>query len=159
MIVVVRQRRVDLGQAQVGMGLSDLIGGHAHVLVLLGDLADLDVGPGNHRTRPSVVNVGSSPFRSETHNRRLPRPSGLDKPAAADPTFTEASGAVTVTFTAEVVAGTRDLVPDRHQVGTKCVPSSSARACRRSALAGGADGPLGANRPDQAGTKSGPSWA
>lgn len=37
----------------------------------------------------------------------------------ADPTFTEASGAVTVTFKAEVVVGTQDLVPDRHQVGTK----------------------------------------
>ena len=37
----------------------------------------------------------------------------------AEPTFTEASGAVTVTFKAEVVAGTRDLVPGGHQVGTK----------------------------------------
>jgi len=36
-----------------------------------------------------------------------------------DPTFTEASGAVTVTFKAEVVVGARDLVPDGHQVGTK----------------------------------------
>jgi len=37
----------------------------------------------------------------------------------ADPTFTEASGAVTVTFKAEVVAGARDLVPGGHQAGTK----------------------------------------
>jgi len=37
----------------------------------------------------------------------------------ADPTFTEASGAVTVSFKAEVVAGARDLVPGGHQVGTK----------------------------------------
>ncbi len=37
----------------------------------------------------------------------------------AKPTFTEASGAVTVTFKAEVVAGAQDLVPDGHQVGTK----------------------------------------
>ncbi|NOY90985.1 MAG: hypothetical protein GXP55_07200 [Deltaproteobacteria bacterium] len=37
----------------------------------------------------------------------------------AEATFKEASGAVTVTFKAEVVAGTRDLVPGRHQVGTK----------------------------------------
>lgn len=37
----------------------------------------------------------------------------------ADPTFTEASGAVTVTFKAEVVAGAGDLVPGGHQVGTK----------------------------------------
>ena len=37
----------------------------------------------------------------------------------ADPTFTEASGAVTVSFKAEVVAGARDLVPDGHQAGTK----------------------------------------
>lgn len=36
----------------------------------------------------------------------------------AEPTFTEASGAVTVTFKAEVVVA-RDLVSDRHQVGTK----------------------------------------
>jgi len=37
----------------------------------------------------------------------------------AEPTFTEASGAVTVTFKAEVVTGARDLVPGGHQVGTK----------------------------------------
>jgi ATP-dependent DNA helicase RecG len=37
----------------------------------------------------------------------------------AEPTFTEASGAVTVTFKAEVVGGARGLVPGRHQVGTK----------------------------------------
>jgi len=37
----------------------------------------------------------------------------------AEPTFTEGSGAVTVTFKAEVVAGTGDLVPGGHQVGTK----------------------------------------
>ena len=37
----------------------------------------------------------------------------------ADPTFTEASGAVTVTFKAEVVAGARDLGLGGHQVGTK----------------------------------------
>ncbi|MBY0279030.1 putative DNA binding domain-containing protein [Candidatus Binatia bacterium] len=37
----------------------------------------------------------------------------------ADPTFIEASGAVTVTFKADVVAGAGDLVPKRHQVGTK----------------------------------------
>lgn len=44
----------------------------------------------------------------------------------AEPTFTEASGAVTVTFQAEVVSGARDLVPGRHQAGTQYVPSSSA---------------------------------
>jgi ATP-dependent DNA helicase RecG len=37
----------------------------------------------------------------------------------AEPTFAEASGAVTVTFKAEVVVGPRDLVPGGHQVGTK----------------------------------------
>ena len=37
----------------------------------------------------------------------------------AEPSFTEASGAVTVTFKAEVVVEARDLVPDGHQVGTK----------------------------------------
>jgi len=37
----------------------------------------------------------------------------------ADPTFTEASGAVTVTFKAQVVEGTGDSVPSGHQVGTK----------------------------------------
>ncbi|MGE0384045.1 MAG: ATP-binding protein [Gammaproteobacteria bacterium] len=37
----------------------------------------------------------------------------------ADPTFTEASGAVTVTFRAEVLAGARDMGPGGHQVGTK----------------------------------------
>jgi ATP-dependent DNA helicase RecG len=37
----------------------------------------------------------------------------------AEPTFIEASGAVTVTFKAEVVGGARDLVPGGHQVGTK----------------------------------------
>src|SRR5690606_7550164 len=37
----------------------------------------------------------------------------------AEPTFTEGSGAVTVTFEAEVVAGAGDLVPGGHQVGTK----------------------------------------
>ncbi|MBI2382494.1 MAG: putative DNA binding domain-containing protein [Gammaproteobacteria bacterium] len=37
----------------------------------------------------------------------------------ADPTFAQLSGAVTVTFRAEVVAGARDLVPRGHQVGTK----------------------------------------
>lgn len=36
----------------------------------------------------------------------------------ADPTFTEASGAVTVTFRAQVVTGARGLVPGGHQVGT-----------------------------------------
>ncbi len=37
----------------------------------------------------------------------------------AEPTFIEGSGAVTVTFKAEVVAGGGDLVPGGHQVGTK----------------------------------------
>lgn len=37
----------------------------------------------------------------------------------ADPAFTEGSGAVTVTFKAEVVAGAKNLVPAGHQVGTK----------------------------------------
>lgn len=37
----------------------------------------------------------------------------------AEPTFTEGSGAVTVTFKAEVVAGTGNLVPGGHQAGTK----------------------------------------
>ncbi|MBK6849139.1 MAG: hypothetical protein IPG96_16945 [Proteobacteria bacterium] len=37
----------------------------------------------------------------------------------ADPSFTEVSGGVTVTFRAEILAGSGDLVPDRHQVGTK----------------------------------------
>jgi ATP-dependent DNA helicase RecG len=37
----------------------------------------------------------------------------------AEPTFTEGSGAVTVTFKAAVVAGAGDLVPGGHQVGTK----------------------------------------
>lgn len=36
-----------------------------------------------------------------------------------EPTFTEASGAVTVTFKAEIVAGAGDLVLGGHQVGTK----------------------------------------
>lgn len=36
-----------------------------------------------------------------------------------DPTFVEEAGAVTVTFRAEVVAGPENLVPVRHQVGTK----------------------------------------
>ncbi|MGH7269524.1 MAG: ATP-binding protein [Polyangiaceae bacterium] len=42
----------------------------------------------------------------------------------AEPTFTEMSGAVTVTFKAEVVAGTSDLVPGRDQVGTKSALST-----------------------------------
>jgi hypothetical protein len=37
----------------------------------------------------------------------------------AEPTFTEGSGAVTMTFKAEIVAGAGDLVPGGHQVGTK----------------------------------------
>lgn len=37
----------------------------------------------------------------------------------AEPTFTEGSGAVTVTFHAEIVPGAADLVPDGDQVGTK----------------------------------------
>ncbi|MCC7168810.1 MAG: hypothetical protein IT459_00040 [Planctomycetes bacterium] len=37
----------------------------------------------------------------------------------AEPTFTEGSGAVTVTFKAEIVAAVTNLVPGRHQVGTK----------------------------------------
>jgi ATP-dependent DNA helicase RecG len=37
----------------------------------------------------------------------------------AEPTFTEDGGAVTVRFAADVVAKSSDLVPDRHQVGTK----------------------------------------
>jgi ATP-dependent DNA helicase RecG len=41
-----------------------------------------------------------------------------------DPEFVDGAGAVTVTFRAEVVAGTRDLVPDRHQVGTKSALSA-----------------------------------
>jgi len=36
-----------------------------------------------------------------------------------DPLFVDEAGAVTVTFLAEVVAGTRDLVPVGHQAGTK----------------------------------------
>jgi hypothetical protein len=44
----------------------------------------------------------------------------------AEPTFKEVSGAVTVTFKAEIVASAGDLGPGGHQVGTKCVPSSSA---------------------------------
>jgi predicted HTH transcriptional regulator len=44
----------------------------------------------------------------------------------AEPMFTEASGAVTVTFKAEVVAAAMELVPGRDQVGTKSGPSSSA---------------------------------
>ena len=36
-----------------------------------------------------------------------------------DPLFVDEAGAVTVTFFAEVVAGTRDLVPVGHQAGTK----------------------------------------
>lgn len=67
----------------------------------------------------------------------------------AEPTFTEGSGAVTVTFKAEVVAGARDLVPGEHQVGTKSVPSSSAGTCRRSARSCRAHGPLGPHRPHQ----------
>jgi predicted HTH transcriptional regulator len=42
----------------------------------------------------------------------------------AEPTFTESSGAVTVTFKAEVVAGSRDLVPGGHQVGTRSALSA-----------------------------------
>lgn len=41
----------------------------------------------------------------------------------AEPTFTEGSGAVSVTFKAEVVARAGNLVPDGHQVGTKLAPS------------------------------------
>lgn len=37
----------------------------------------------------------------------------------AEPTFTEGSGAVTVTFKAEIIAAVTNLVPGRHQVGTK----------------------------------------
>lgn len=37
----------------------------------------------------------------------------------AEPIFTEGSGAVTVTFKAEIVAGARDLVRGGHQEGTK----------------------------------------
>ena len=36
-----------------------------------------------------------------------------------DPLFVDEAGAVTVTFLAEVVARTRDLVPVGHQAGTK----------------------------------------
>ncbi|MFT4099640.1 MAG: ATP-binding protein [Burkholderiaceae bacterium] len=41
----------------------------------------------------------------------------------ADPTFAEVSGAVTVTFKAEVVAEAKGLVPSGHQAGTKLAPS------------------------------------
>lgn len=37
----------------------------------------------------------------------------------AEPTFTDASGAVTVTYNAEVVSGTTSVVLGGHQVGTK----------------------------------------
>jgi ATP-dependent DNA helicase RecG len=37
----------------------------------------------------------------------------------AEPTFSQGSGAVTVTFKAEIVAGRGNLVPGGHQVGTK----------------------------------------
>jgi hypothetical protein len=67
----------------------------------------------------------------------------------ADPTFTEGSGAVTVAFQAEVVAGARDVGPGGHQVGTKSVPSSSPRTCTCSAHVGGTHGTVGPNGPDQ----------
>lgn len=41
----------------------------------------------------------------------------------AEPTFTEGSGAVTVTFKAEIVTAVSNLVPGRHQVGTKSARS------------------------------------
>lgn len=42
----------------------------------------------------------------------------------AEPTFTEGSGAVTVTFKAEIVSGSGNLGPRGHQVGTKSALSS-----------------------------------
>jgi hypothetical protein len=48
----------------------------------------------------------------------------------AEPTFTEGSGAVTVTVKAEIVA---DLGRAPSQVGPKCGPSSSAGNCGRTA--------------------------
>jgi predicted HTH transcriptional regulator len=67
----------------------------------------------------------------------------------AEPTFTEASGAVTVTFKAEVVAAARDLVPGGDQVGTKSGPSSSARSRGRFCDASRTNGAVGAHEPDQ----------
>jgi hypothetical protein len=57
MVVVVAQRGVHVRETQVGMGFHDLIGSHASVLMLAGDLANLDVGSGDDRSRAEVVDV------------------------------------------------------------------------------------------------------
>src|SRR6266849_6805788 len=48
-VVVVRQRSVDLGKRQVRVGLNDFVRSQAHALKLDGDLLDLDPRARNDR--------------------------------------------------------------------------------------------------------------
>ncbi len=65
---------MDLGQAEVRVCFRDLVWGHTKVLVFGCDLADLDVGPRNNRSRDGVIDMGTDSFGSYGHGARLARP-------------------------------------------------------------------------------------
>jgi hypothetical protein len=56
-VVEIRQRRVDIGQGQVGMSLHDVIRAHAVIFTLPRDLPDLDIGSGHHGPPCSLVDM------------------------------------------------------------------------------------------------------
>jgi hypothetical protein len=80
-VEVIGQRRVYVGQRQVRVRLDDLVGGHAQVFDLAGDLADFDVRTEDDRATRRFVDVrrgDTSCFHGGRHNlargsRDLPR--------------------------------------------------------------------------------------